>query len=409
MNRSIFRIYIKPFLDSGVYGDWINVSKDVVFSSIKSIKQDLDNTEYDIGIFRTSSVSFTLRNNHGNYSDTNILQSIFRYKRAESLVKITWTIDDEQPICGSAYVGDCYLFDDEEIEVFKGLLSDESSNTNIDTLLISFNVIGLDSLLARESVPFSSISAGNTVEAILFACLNQAKITSLLTVSAANISTSVNSITDVITTLQGKTVLEAVKELLKISNSVLYILNDTIFIKPRTPTASVIYNFFGQASIAGIENVENITGVKTGSQRIFNYVNWKDTSTIRTDSASIALWGVKKKEFDSGIITNTTRRQTILDAVLEEFKSPQQEFTIQTPLTIETIQLTLLDRVVIDYPIQFVETENPLPICGAAICGEAVLPAGIWAFLIPDTDNYKIMNKQIDIAGGKVILGLRKV
>jgi len=247
------------------------------------------------------------------------------------------------------------------------------------------------------------------VESILFDCLNQTKITSLLTVSAANITTSVNSVTDDISTLQGKTVLEAVKELLKISNSVMYILNDTIFIKPRAPTASVIYNFYGQASIAGIENVENIQNVKTGSQRIFNYLNWKDTSTICTNTASISLWGVKKKEFDSGIITNATRRQTILDAVLAEFKDPQQEFTLQTPLNIQTIQLTLLDKVVIDYPIQFVETENPLPICGAATCGEAVSPLGVWAFVIPDTDSYKVMNKQIDISNGKVILGLRKV
>ncbi len=85
------RAYIKPFLIDGTYGEWGEVTNDVIAGSIGSISRALDVSEFDIGVFTNSSVSMELRNDHGRYSDIDSAYSIFRYRRAGSLVRLTGT------------------------------------------------------------------------------------------------------------------------------------------------------------------------------------------------------------------------------------------------------------------------------------------------------------------------------
>jgi hypothetical protein len=408
MNRNIFRIYMMPFLDNGTYsGEWIEVTNDVILNGLGSIKLELDNTEYDVGVFRSSSFGMSLKNDRGLYSDVNILQSIFRYKRADSLVKITWSVDNEGFVCGWTDLFEAYLGD--EVEVYRGVLTDESSSFSANNLVEKFKVIGLENLLSREIVPFSSITAGDTFEEILLTCLDQPTITGLLTVSALNIECDINAISDTVAGLQGKTVLEAVKDILLASNSVLYIRNTTIYVSPREETATLEYEFYGQASNAGLENIIDLTDIKTGSQRVINYVTWKDSTNIQNDGDSVLLWGVRKKEITSLLITNSTKRNTSLNAIVQEFKDIKTELKLETKVSYDTLDLFLLDKCMIDYPIQYVQVGNPLPICGIAICGEAILPRGIWSFMIPDTDRFKIMSKDINLKDGTITFGMREV
>lgn len=408
MNRSVFRVYIKPFDTLGEYeDDWTEVTDDVVLSSLGSIKQELDNTEYDVGVFRSSSFSLTLRNNHGKYSDADVLQSIFRYKRSDSQVRVTWELDNEGAYTGWTELSEAYLSN--QVDVFQGLLSDEASSFSVDSLNVSFKVLGMDALFSRVAVPFADISNGDTFEEILLACLDQSTITNLLVVSSGNIECEVNSVTDDVSSLEGKTVLEALKEILQLSNSVLYIENQTVYVAPREETSTTEFEFYGQASQNGVENIQAIDNVRTGSQRIINYLTWRDTGIIETDATSTAFWGIRKKELDSEIITNTTKRRTILQSIRDEFKDRKKEFKLKTPLNYDTLDLFLLDKVGVDYPIQYVEGDFPLPICGIAVCGEAVTPLGVWSFEIPATDRFKIMSKEISLKDGFVNFGVREV
>ena len=47
---SNFKIYINPRDDSGAYTSFIDVSQDVVETSLSNISQQIDNDEYDVGL-----------------------------------------------------------------------------------------------------------------------------------------------------------------------------------------------------------------------------------------------------------------------------------------------------------------------------------------------------------------------
>jgi hypothetical protein len=253
---------------------------------------------------------------------------------------------------------------------------------------VSFTCLGRESIFQRTIVPFGTISNGDLYSEILYNILNQSDITELLTLDAANISCGVDNTIDSIASLQNKTVQEGLNKLLLASNSVLFIVDDTIYISPRTPSASVTFTFYGQGSASGSENIIDVKGIKNGLNRTFNYFTWKDTTLSSTDATSTLKYGIRKKEVDFEFTTDSLKQQDILDALADEFKLPKQEFDIYTPLTYESLAVTLLDKVSIDYPRVYVPGNNPLPLCGVVICGEAILPKALWSFDVLSTDYY---------------------
>jgi len=64
----------------------------------------------------------------------------------------------------------------------------------------------------------------------------------------------------------------------------------------------------------------------------------------------------------------------------------------------------------VDYPTVVVPWENePLPICGVAVCGEAVLPIGLWALTIESTTEWKITRKDINFKDRTIVFKIREV
>ncbi len=389
-----YRVYIKPFDDAGNYGEWVDITSDVDKSSLSMIEQSLDNSEYDIGVFRSGSLNITLRNNHGRYSDVGGDRSVFRYKRSDSQIKITWETAEDGPYCGLVRCGEFSL--SEEIDLFVGLINDDSLSMDLDQQKVSFRVLGRESIFARAVVPISSIANGDLVSEVILAILDQSTITDLLTVDSGNISLGTDQLIDSITDLETRTVQEALNTLLLISNSVIYIDGDSVIVAPRTATAEVQYNFYGQASLGNPENIQGIKSIKNGVARIFNYLSWSETATVSQDTSSVTKYGVRKRALSTPLITDSGKRSDILSAILEEFKDPKQEFDLYTPLNYQTVAIRLLDRMSIDYPTVYVETVNALPICGIAVCGEAVLPKAIWAFKLFPEDHYKIIGRGVD-------------
>lgn len=403
-----WRVYIKPFDDSGTYTSYSDVTSDIVFNSLGNINSDLDNTEYNIGVYRLSNVKITLRNEHGYYSDVGQEESIFKYKRTDSLVKITWEIEEDGPYAGVALTDGCFL--SEETTMFEGLLNDESLSMDLESQQVSFNCLGRESMFLRTIVPFGSISNGNLYSAVIYALLNQTAITNLLTVSNGNITCGSDQTIDSITGLQNKTVQDGLNDLLLASNSVLYVSNSTIYVSPRTAGSTVVFTFYGQGSNNGVENIQAIKNIKNGLAKTFNFFSWTDTTLYSTDATSTAKYGSITKEISFDFCTDNTKRQAILDALKNEFKNPKQEFDIYTPLTYTSLVVGLLDKISIDYPRVYVADQGvSLPICGVAVCGTGILPKAQWSFLVSSTDYYKVIGKSIDVQNSTLKFKVRLI
>lgn len=492
MRGNRWRVYISAFNDLGAYQPYVEVTDDVELDSLGSIASNLDNTNYDIGIYRNANMNITFRNDNGKYSDVGQPTSIFRYKRKDSLIKVTWSGEDRPQQAGFFQAGDITVAP--ETTMFIGLLNDESLSMDLDTQKLPFIVMGRESIFNRVTVPLSGISSvgqtvtvtlaspgvfttpsphdyaignpisfsttgalptgltagtpyyvismpttstftvssslgggavntsgsqsgvhtinnlfGTLLSTAIFNCLNQSPITALLTVSAPNIIVGTDSTIDSSVDLQNKTVWQALADLLLISNSVLYVQNDTIFVSTRTPTASVKFKFFGQSSIVGPENVQNIRNIKSGSTRMFNRLSWKPSEAAVQDSSSISKFGTLPKEFSQTEFQDTTKQIALLTSILNEFSLPKQEFDLYTPLDYQSLAINLLDRTSIDYPPLYLPGDSPFPICGVAICGQGVLPNALWSFTVNPADHYKVIGKMIDPQLSLVMLHMRLI
>ena len=403
------RVYIKPFDESGSYAsDFTEITRDVL--KIGEIKQALDNTEYDVGVFRNSNFSIALRNDHGLYSEADNLKSIFKTKRVDTQVKVTWDRRNSDLRCGFFKPGEEVL--GEEITLFEGLLTDVAGVSNIIEQDISFTVLGFESLLDRTEFPYSDVSNGDNISDILYAALNQTMITDLLTVDSSNISVGIDTAIDDKEDLENTTVKEAFDDLLILSNSVLYVKDRTIFIKPRTVNSTLEHTFYGPASINGIENIVDVKNYRDGVNRVRNYWTWKDASIKSTDADSVTKFGVQKKEIDSSLIsvTSTTKISNILGSLKDEFSSAKTELEIIAPMKKKTLDLFLLDKVNVDYPtVYFPADENPLPRYGQNVYEGARYPFGQWSLKIDPVDRFKIMSVGLKPTEDLITFKLRKV
>lgn len=401
------RVYLKPFNDDGTYqSDWTEITDHVDVQGISELKQSLDNTEYDVGIFKNSGVTLKLINLTGKFSDVGQPGSIFKFRRSNTLVRITWSFMPYELICGFFDAGDVFLA--EEKELFVGLLNDDALKQEAEDQNLQFKVLGKEAILSEITIPFADIESGDTFEELILAILDQEKVTNLLTVDPANISCTVNLAVDSVERLENRTGIEALREILFLSNSVMYILDDEIHVTSRDEGAEDAFTFYGQGSTAGMENIIDISEFRIGLNRTFNFWTWKDTSLVSQNLSSITNFGVRKKELDSEIITDDTKRQTILDALCLEFANPKREFTLRAPMEEETVDLRVLDKVVVDYPNVGINDSAPIPYWDLAVWDVAKYPNEVLPITIESTARFKLLSRNIDPTNQEMVLYLRE-
>lgn len=402
-----FRVYIKPFQDFGEYEtDFVEVTDDVL-SNIGQLSESLDNSDFDLGIFRNSNFKLTLDNSRGRYSDVRSSDTMFRYKRADSIVKITWAFST--PFFAGTSLAGGGAFVAEEIEIYRGILNDDGAKMNLKDHRLDFTVLGRESIFQRVEVPFASIVAGDTISDILYACLNQTQITGLLGVDLADINPGLDQETDDVAEFENKTFSEILKNLLLSSNSVMVIEDDAVKVKSRTATADVEQTFYGQGAVLGAENIDDMSEISNGASRIINFITWKDTALVVRDESSISIYGVKKKELDFPFFTDDVKRTAIMNAILEEFSSPKQEFILQTPATYECFERRMLDRLSIDYPLVPAQEDVDFPLYGQAQYGTARYPKTLNTFEVLSDDHYKIIGKTLDMKNSKIKFKVREI
>lgn len=399
-----------PFNDDGTYtGTWQEVTDHVMFDKIGSIEAALDNTQYNIGVFRNNSFTLSLSNSDGYYSDVGGATSIFRYKRGDSKVKIEWQQEESGAnTCGTGTCGEFYLSDSPTV-VFQGLLTDDNFQQEIIQDEVSFTVLGRESLFKRLSIPTASIDPGTPFDDCIFNLLNQDLITNLLTVDASYINpTFVSTGFDDISSFSGKTAQDVLDIILQVTNSVLYIdHSDRIVVQSRSNLSGQTVSLYGQGSSLAPETAQNISGIMSGRAKIYNYIVWQSTASIVSNAGSVQKYGVRQLSIGDDSVTSSPTITSSLDSTLTEFEFPKREMKVTVPIE-ENPVITLLDLVSIDYPAVYVSTTDDLPICGAAVCGAGVLPQGLWSFTLTPDQLFKILGYSLDLQTGLVVYYVRE-
>lgn len=403
---SVFRAFMKIRDRHGVYEtEFREITKYV--EKIGDIGIDTDSSDFQIGVFRNANVSISLNNREGIFSDVGQPTSIFPFERKNSIVRLTYNVNNEDVLCGMAICGEAVLAED--VTVFEGLLSDENFLEDAKSEKVTFSILGYESTFANVQTPFADFTL-TTNKALIYLCLNQPEITQYLTVDLANIDPSENQTLDDIASFENTTVKEAIDKLVNSANSVLRIVDATVYVASREPTVAIQHTFYGQMSQIGIENIADVKNISNGINRTFNFIRWQDTTLAVDDGDSIRNNGVRLKEINYDFFTDTNKRLNILNAIVDEFGNPKQELDLVSPLVYDTLALNLLDRVRIDYPTVLIAWENnPFPVCGVAICGEAVLPRGLWSLTIPITRNFKIIKKTISTSKQTLTYKMREI
>lgn len=407
------RVFLKQFESEGFYvSDFTEITDDVI--DIGSIEQSLDNSTYDIGIFKNSGLSLRLRNDHGRFGPPESSKSIFNIKRQDSIIRVTW---NARP--SPAYAGffTCHpLPIGSDVTVFEGFLFDTSGNSSIEDQFINFRVNSYETIIDRLETPFSSISNGDLFSEAILTLLNQSELTDFLTVSGSNITCAVDETIDDKSSLEETTVKEALvsQNLLLAASSVLYVKDSTVYVTTRDASATNKFTFYGQAAINGIENIIEIKDFRDGSNKIFNFIQWTDTTQVQSDPSSITSFGIRKRNLATNLIStgSTSKIQNILGEIRDDFRNPKREFRLTAPITYETLELNLTDRVTVDYPtIYRPADENPIPRWGQAdtVWGDFVWPLGQYSLTISPNDPFKIMGKKIDLKKDTIEFYLREI
>lgn len=407
-----YRVYIKPFDSFGVYeDDFIEVTDDVLTNSLTTIKKSIDSTEYDTGVYKYNSFSFEIKNDDGHYSDIDKESSIFRFKRSDSIVKVTWTKESEySSICGFAICGESLALN-EEVTIFEGLLSDEASQTDVINNTLKFKANSLDSIFSRTETPYSSLSIGFSVKGLITTVLNVSPISDILTLNASNYTVENDIFLDSIADFENTTVKEALDDLLLIGNCVLYIEGRTVIVTPRTESSVDKYTFYGQGSDTSSENIQDLSKIKNGLNKTFNFVTWQDTTLVQKDTTSITNNGLRKKEIDISYVTDTTKRNTILASITNEFKNPKQEFEITTFMDHDTLALSILDKVQVDYPQLYFPANSfsSIPRYDLARYDVDFYPDEILTAVIDSASRFKIMQIKLDLKKFLITFKLREI
>lgn len=411
-NLSRVRVYILPFSDltQQYVADWIEITTDLMTNAFASLTQKLDNKEYDVGIFNFADSTITLRNDHGKYNKPGDPNTLFGYKRGGTKIKMTYMLQDDPPWCGVAICGQAKIF--EEQTMFTGLLSDDDTDEDMVEQNIVFRVLGLESIFKETIVNFGSISNGDLFSDIIYTILNQSKITELMTVSALNISVGTDQAIDSIAGLQNKTVKETLDEILMLSNSILYTdRNNVLYVSPRVATPSFQWYFFGQASVDGAESIQNLSDIRNGLNRTFNWIRWEATTLVSEDANSTAKYGIRSKEIGSDTIIVDAKRNAILQNIRDYFGTPKRELELTTIIKdYDIFDIFILDKVSIDFPtIYQIKEGGSYPIYDSSLYDVAEYPLAEGSLEILPSEEWMVTGRKIDFRNQLITYNLREV
>ena len=356
-----YQVLITPLVEKDTYGTELDVTQNIDLSDyikqggIGTIKQDVDNGDYDIGVFTYGSITMRALNLDGRFNDEMDWRSIFPYTRDKAKVLINFLNVD----------GDV-------LSSFKGLINEDGTRQDFLKNEVKFKVLSRDSVIRKTKVTGGRITNGSFFSTAIKNILNVPEITSVLNYDETKINVGLDLEIDDGTWFDNKTTKQALDALMVASSSVMVIENNTMVVRTRQENSGSVFNFYGHGDLFGRENILNIKNFNTGVQRMFNsiVINGREVS----DQTLIETYSLRQKTVDFGFLTDNTKKETVGRNILNEFKVPKIELEIETTTEIAK-DLSFFDLVSIDYPYRVKPAnDDPLPTYGVSRYGQAVYP-----------------------------------
>jgi hypothetical protein len=330
-----YQVLITPLIAKDVYGAEIDVSEDIDISEFVSekgigkIKNQIDNGDYEFGIFTFSDITLNMINYDGRFNDEFSSYSIFKYRRDLAKVKITFV-----KTSGTAQI------------VFEGVVNDEATRQDNNKGTVKFKVLSYSSIFKKTKVPAGIITNGLSFSTAIKNILNVTDITSLLTFEADRVNVGLDLPVDDGSKFDDKTVQAALNSLLLVSSSIMYIdANQRMNVTTRSETNS-LHTFYGGNEVFGRENIISIKKFNSGLHRMFNSLVINGVST--DDPISINRLGVRQKSLSFDFLTNSLNYLAIGNRILDDFRHQRTEMEIAVR-TEDSSTVSLLDLVLVDF------------------------------------------------------------
>lgn len=390
-----YRAFFTPLVGVNQYGNVIDVTQDIDLTDwLKDtgrIRRELDNGDYDIGIFTFADITITAINFDRRFNGPEDPRSIFKYKRDRCKVDIVF-----------------YDEDGNDTTRFKGLINDDATRLDFDKNTIRFKVLSLDSIFRQTFIQAGAIVSGDLFSTAIKKALNIPEITSTLTYSDSNVTVDLDLVIDDGEVFSSLPVKDALDELLLASNSILFLDdNDTIKVQPRQESANVFY-LYGPGNLQGKENILSIRNFNPGLQRAFSSVKVGENA-VATNDGWVLEYGFRQKEISFDFINTLAKEEAIAANILAAFQVPKDEIEVTIP-TKDVLEIQLLDLVSIDYGYRYApaQGEADLPFWGSFVWGASKWPYTAGAYKIPPNYKWKVIGIEEDLRKFVTTLKLRR-
>jgi len=350
-----YKIYLTPRTGEFTYGTEIEISAEIIFNGIKTMKKSIDSSDYEIGVYTYGDINLKIVNKNGKYSDELDNRSVFDFSRDLAKIRVDYSDND----------GD--------ITRFKGLINEEATNQDLDKEEITFRVLSSDSIIRTTKVAGGLIANGVTASSAIKSILNQARITSVLNFSASNITVDQDFTIDVGSEFDNNNARKALNDLLVATNSVLIIdSSDNMIVQSRAEATISVLNLFGPYDEKMRENITGLKKYNTGKHRTFTSVKIGDVE--ENDNGFVLDFGYRQFFSNLPFITTDATKITIAKRILAEFKTPRIELEVSVPTHVAK-NIDLLDPVSVNYPLRVKRiTDKFLPTVGITSIGDTDMP-----------------------------------
>jgi hypothetical protein len=394
------RIYIKRRDLTGTYeGSWVRVdnygNKQRVIDWGSAFTA-IDSDPQIIGSFDVSGIDFVMENSEGLFNVESYYYSIW-YPESDYLnrrytkIKLeTGYIDDDGTEVGTA-------------TDFEGYIDSVELSENYTA---SLHCLSYQGILQRYPITDLSLTGSKTVNEIVTAIMNQAKITVYLPYNAPS-ATNNFTVADS-STLQG-TYWDILTELAFKSNSIIYLHGSDFYFKERTAGA-VVWNFKGTNSLEPQDIYQINSYDDEGAGRVRVYFKADDEAyTAVTSDSTLALKYKADPEIVDVSFADSGDRQGILNELLAEFEDPKPYINFDCKFLLN--QIKPLDKITVEVRGQ----QQPGPDAGGFIWGAWTWGDGsVWGreiggIVISSGTEWKVTDVLKDFHSYKMTISAEKV
>lgn len=387
------RCYLAPRLVTSEYGPWVDVSKYVAESNFGVYKRSIDSNDFDIGFYEESNVSIGFDN-----ADALFMEGFGFFDAAivdRSKLRIVAGYHDIEAPNDTSRI--------EYETTFEGIINDEGTRIDTTNEVATFTVLSYAGIINSLRADPGAVTNGQNFSTAIYNLLNRTEITSLLTLDLSNISPKVNESVEDASWFSGKQLKQAVNGLLLASNSIMKIVNNTIYISGRSESSTVRFQFYAKGSTQPA-NVIDMRGYSNGLRRVITRASVNGVTRDAQDDL-IDLYGAHLKTLDLGFITSQATNSAIAQDLVNEFQYPKPELELTTDFLGNEIDL--LDMVTIDNEGTILD-ESPA-LYGRAVYGTGTYVKRQTGVKLRPVEGFKVLGVTHDFRQYTTTLKLRSI